>query len=254
MVSANSSTSAGGLASAETGMRPTRYGASHAMTARSLCTRWPTDGRCTFTTTSVPSSRVARCTWAIDAAATGVALEAGEGGGDLAAQLLLDDPLHHVPRLGRHLVAALLELGDDLLGEDALARREDLPELDVGGAEGLGGLADAPGDAGDLRGAARPPLGDGPHGDRGAEVAHGGDHPQARRDAAGSGEVREAAGDVEAELVGGGEPGDLVEVDDPRAVLGVGAEHEVCGRGLGHRPSIAPHDSGQTFETRRSIA
>ncbi len=35
IVSAKSSTSAGGLASAATGMRPTRCGASHAMTARS---------------------------------------------------------------------------------------------------------------------------------------------------------------------------------------------------------------------------
>ena len=42
------------------------------MTARSRWTRSPTDGRCTLTTTSVPSSSVARWTWAIDAAATGV--------------------------------------------------------------------------------------------------------------------------------------------------------------------------------------
>ena len=39
-------------------------------------------------------------------------------------------------RLGRHLVAALLELVDELLGEEALARRDDLGELDVGRARG----------------------------------------------------------------------------------------------------------------------
>ena len=56
MVSAKSSTSAGGLANAAMGMRPTRCGASHAMTARSWWTRRVTEGRCTFITTSVPSS------------------------------------------------------------------------------------------------------------------------------------------------------------------------------------------------------
>ena len=72
MVSAKSSTRAGGLASAATGIRPTRCGASQAMTARSWCTRADTDGRWTLTTTGVPSRRVAACTWAMEAAASGV--------------------------------------------------------------------------------------------------------------------------------------------------------------------------------------
>ena len=72
IVSAKSSTSAGGLASAATGMRPTRWGASQAMTARSWRTRADTEGRCTLTTTGVPSPRVAACTWAMEAAARGV--------------------------------------------------------------------------------------------------------------------------------------------------------------------------------------
>ena len=72
MVSAKSSTSAGGLASAATGMRPTRWGANQAMTARSWRTRVDTVGRCTLTTTAVPSRRVAACTWAMEAAASGV--------------------------------------------------------------------------------------------------------------------------------------------------------------------------------------
>ena len=62
IVSANSSTRAGGLASAATGMRPTVNGAIHAMTRRSLCTSCPTEGRCTLTTTSSPVRKVARCT------------------------------------------------------------------------------------------------------------------------------------------------------------------------------------------------
>ena len=71
IVSANSSTSAGGLASAATGMRPTRCGASHAIARRSVCTSRPTSGRCTLTTTSSPVCSCAACTWAIDAAAIG---------------------------------------------------------------------------------------------------------------------------------------------------------------------------------------
>ena len=50
--------------------------------------------------------------------------------------------------LGRHLVAALLALVDQLLGEEALARRDDLGELDVGRAEVLGGDAQAAGEVG----------------------------------------------------------------------------------------------------------
>ncbi len=71
IVSANSSTSAGGLANAATGMRPTRCGANQAITARSRRTRSATEGRCTLTTTFVPSSNVAGCTWAMEAAASG---------------------------------------------------------------------------------------------------------------------------------------------------------------------------------------
>ncbi len=71
IVSAKSSTSAGGLASAATGMRPTMRGAIHAITFRSAVTRVATAGRCTLTTTSSPVRNVARWTWAIDAAARG---------------------------------------------------------------------------------------------------------------------------------------------------------------------------------------
>jgi hypothetical protein len=72
MVWAKSSTSAGGLASAAIGMRPTSLGASQAITRRSSRTRRATVGRWTFTTTGSPVRRVAAWTWAIDAAASGV--------------------------------------------------------------------------------------------------------------------------------------------------------------------------------------
>ena len=69
IVSANSSTSAGGFASAATGIRPTRNGAIQAMARRSLLTSRATCGRCTLTTTSSPVRSRAECTCAIDAAA-----------------------------------------------------------------------------------------------------------------------------------------------------------------------------------------
>ena len=71
MVSAKSSTNAGGLASAATGMRPTRNGASHDITFRSSKTWVRMVGRWTLTTTSSPVWSRATWTWAIDAAARG---------------------------------------------------------------------------------------------------------------------------------------------------------------------------------------
>ena len=70
IVSANSSTSAGGLANAATLMRPIMNGAIHAITRKSRRTSRDTLSRCTFTTTSSPVRSVALCTCAIDAAAS----------------------------------------------------------------------------------------------------------------------------------------------------------------------------------------
>ena len=72
MVSAKSSTRAGGLVRAVTGIRPTSMGAIHAIAAMSSRTREDTVRRWTLTATRSPDRRVAACTWAIDADATGV--------------------------------------------------------------------------------------------------------------------------------------------------------------------------------------
>ena len=71
MVSANSSTRAGGLVRAAMGMRPTSWGAIHDMAAMSNRTREATVRRCTLTTTRSPVLRVAAWTWAIEAEARG---------------------------------------------------------------------------------------------------------------------------------------------------------------------------------------
>ena len=112
-----------------------RRGASHAMAWRSSCTRRVTCGRCTFTTTSSPVRSVAACTCAIEAAAIGIALEAREDRLDGDTEVGFDDPAHVFERLRRHPVAQELELGDELLREEAFSRRDDLTHLDVGGPE-----------------------------------------------------------------------------------------------------------------------
>ena len=101
-------------------------------------------GRWTFTTTSSPVTRRAAWTCAIDAAAIGSVGELGEHVVERAAELALDDLAHLGERLGRDLVAELLELVDELVGEQALERRDDLAELDVGRSPG----ARTPGAAG----------------------------------------------------------------------------------------------------------
>ena len=116
IVSANSSTSAGGLASAAIGMRPLSRGASHAIASRSLRTSSAMGGRCTLTTTSSPVRSRAACTWAIDAAAIGMRSKRSNTVVERAAELLLDHRAHEVEGLGRHAVAQLLELGDELGG------------------------------------------------------------------------------------------------------------------------------------------
>ena len=62
-------------------------------------------------------------------------VELGEGRVQGPAELGLDDAAHRVERLRRHPVAKQAELRDDLLGEDPLARGQDLSELYVGGTE-----------------------------------------------------------------------------------------------------------------------
>ena len=68
-----------------------------------------------------------------------------------AAEVDLDHGPHVGERLGRHLVAEELELGDQLVGEEALAARDDLAELDVARAEALERHAQPAGDAGARR-------------------------------------------------------------------------------------------------------
>ena len=70
-------------------------------------------------------------------------LEYGEELVERAPEVLLDDPPHRAEGLCRHMVAQQPELGHELLGKEALSRREDLAQLDVRRAKALEGSAQA---------------------------------------------------------------------------------------------------------------
>ena len=101
-------------------------------------------GRCTLTTTRRPFGSTARCTWPIDAAASGSLVELEEQPLDRLAELLRDRPLDVRERERAHVVLQAAQLGDDVRRHDVGPRREQLPELDERRAELVEHLAQVP--------------------------------------------------------------------------------------------------------------
>ena len=233
MVSANSSTSAGGLASAATGMRPTRCGASHAMARRSARTSSCTCGRCTLTTTVSPVRRRAAWTWAIDAAASGRRSNHSKVASSVAPRSASTTWRTVANDSAGDLVAQQLELAHQLLGEEALARGDDLAELDVRRAEVLGRVPEPLGQvgpAGRRVGVAVEAVAHEPRPERPHEPGGDPHEPGAGRKPAGRGEAGELGGHLLAQRRDVGAPGDGVEVEDPGRGVGERAPREV-GRG-----------------------
>ena len=230
-VSANSSTSAGGFASAATGMRPTSRGASQESAAMSSRKRCATCGRCTLTTTSSPVRSRAACTWAIEAAAMRRLVERLEQFLERTAEV----DLHHCPHVGerfrRHLIAQQLELVDQLVGEETLAARDDLAELHVARTEPFEGQPQPAGDPGARRRPApfedQPPAERVPDLDqRAAEPAEG--REPARREEPGHLAARAVPDALDVPL-----PRDGVEIEHPRAVIAERAPDGVRGQRIG---------------------
>ena len=224
-VSANSSTRAGGLARAVTGIRPIRRGASHesaAMSSRKSCA---TRGRCTLTTTSSPVMRRAACTCAIEAAAIGISSKEREQLLERASEVDLDDGPDVLERLGRHPVAELLELGDHLVGKEPFAARDDLAELHVARAEVTEGFPQATGDPG--TGLRPPVLEDEPARERAGDLGDGAGEAAERREPARRQQPRHLLAGAPTEAVDLPAPGDLVGIEDPRAAIAERAEFEV---------------------------
>ena len=161
------------------------------------------------------------------------ALEAGEHLLERAAQVGLDHLAHDVEVFGGHLVAQQGELGDEFVGEDAGPRGDDLPELDVGGAEILRGLAQTPGQPFHPWPAV---LGTAfvnhPAGQRPDDAAAHRDEPPERGDAFGRGEAGHLAGERGADDAEADVPVELVPVDHPWSGLGEGVAGQLGGEGL----------------------
>ncbi len=184
IVSANSSMSAGGLASAATGMRPMRCGASHDIASMSSRTRRAICGRCTLTTTSSPVRSRAACTCAIDAAAIGVrSNEANTSSSDRPSSSSTTRRTSSNGSGGTRSRSSL-NSATSSSGNRPFAAGDDLAELDVGRSEVPEGDAQP---AGQVTARVRRAL---------AARAHG---PQAER---GADPTDDAAPDVRAEGAG----------------------------------------------------
>ena len=238
IVSANSSTSAGGLASEAIGIRPTRNGAIQLITRRSLCTRRGRPRPLHLDDDLLAGAQRGGVHLGDRGGGERGGVERGEQVLDPAAEVGLDHRADGVERLGRHLVAAQLELADQLLGEQALAAGDDLAELDVRRTEVLGGVAQPAGDVGPAglrRGEAVAPAPRPPRPEGGAQRAdHGGD-AQARGDLRLLGQIGHLGPGRGSQLGGQRQPADLVPFQRPRTVV---AERRPVGVGRASHPGM----------------
>ena len=161
------------------------------------------------------------------------ALEALEHGLQRLAELGLDGAAHDVERLGRHLIAAALELLDELGREEALTRRDDLAELDERRAQRLGGQ---PQPAREVGRAGATPFALVQPRDDGAGEAGGHDHaaPPGREATRGD-QVGHRHRGVTSQRLRRRPPGDRVAVEHPGRVVAERAPFEVGGSGHRHQ-------------------
>ena len=162
------------------------------------------------------------------------AVEALEHVVERAAEVELHDPAHDVERLGRHAVAQQLELGDQLLGEEAFAARDDLAELDVGRAERREGVAEParqPAPPGFLPAALVDQV---PAAERDPDPADDAEQPADRRQRAGLQPGRELIAGLRAPAIDVGPPRHRLGLDDPRPVIAERPDREIGGEGRVH--------------------
>ena len=156
------------------------------------------------------------------------AVEAREHLLERLAEVTLDDGTHGFERLGGDLVAQHSELVDELLGEDALTRRQDLAQLDVGGAVLLELLAQPPRQPGARLGlVSRAALADVPAGEGLAEAPADRDHAAAGGQQPAAGELGHFGRGGLADPVQAAAPDLRVGLHRPGPVVAEGAESEV---------------------------
>ena len=115
-------------------------------------------GRCTLTATRRPFGSTARCTWPIEAAASGCLVELEEEPLDRLPELLQDHALDVRERERLDVVLQAAQLGDDVRRHDVGPGREQLPELDERRPELVEHLAQVPAAQGRRAGVAVPPA------------------------------------------------------------------------------------------------
>ena len=152
------------------------------------------------------------------------AVEVGEDPVQGCAQVLLDHRPHVFEGHRGDPVAQLGELLDQFVGEHVLAGRDDLAQLDVGGAEGLEGVSEASGQAGHRGGAPGPSFVCGPAGEGGPDGGARDAQPGGRGDPAAPQEARDPATGLGAHLGQAHPPGEVVDREIPRRVLREGGE------------------------------
>ena len=94
-------------------------------------------GRSTLTATSSPSVVVAKCTWAIEAAATGSVVKVLEEIFKGSSEFRLDQRTRGLPIEGRQAVLQFSEIGGKALAKEIGASRKALAELDEAWPERL---------------------------------------------------------------------------------------------------------------------
>ena len=140
---------------------------------------------------------------------------AGELGEDIletGAEIGFDCGANHLERLSGHLVAALLELVDELNREEPLTRGDDLRQLDVGRAEDLDRRTQTLRQIGSRRlsiGVSAATLAHPPDSDRPAEVTDHGDETTQIRDSARTGQLGHLGPRPLAQSLSERHPGDL---------------------------------------------
>ena len=155
IVSANSSTSAGGLASDATGMRPMRCRREPGHRPHVPLDRPGDVGALDLDDDLLPADEAGDVHLGDRGGGERRLVERDEDLVETAAEILLDGAADVIERLRRHLVAAALELADELGRKDAFARRDDLAELDERRPERLGGEAQPPRELGHALAAGR---------------------------------------------------------------------------------------------------
>gem|GEM_PF-6940746 len=164
----------------------------------------------------------------------------GRGSVERLSEVGLDHGLHRLVTLGGYLIAALDEFVDELGWEDALATRDDLPELDVCGAEDFGCFSQATGQVGGGRRTSLAATDCIPKRNAAAEASSNLEQSTTGRNLLGLDQAGDLSLNSRSDGVDPVAPSGVLEGDLPRSCIAKRCEREVAikfgrvGGGVGH--------------------